>query len=145
MSDNLTKEQRRRNMANIRSRHTKPEMIVRSVIHRMGYRFGLHDKRLPGRPDIVLARHRKVVLVHGCFWHRHQGCKRCTTPGTNQDYWIPKLTGNANRDKTHEERLLELGWEVLVVWECQTKDEQELTKRVELFLDENSNVKAPPR
>src|SRR5689334_7545447 len=99
MADNLTFDQRKRNMANIRSRHTKPELIVRSLIHRRGFRFRLHYKELPGKPDIVLPRHKKNVLVHGCFWHMHW-CKRgSVTPKTNETYWARKRIRNSVRDK----------------------------------------------
>ena len=122
MADNLTAEQRKRNMSAIKSRHTKPEIIVRSIVHRLGFRFRLHDKKLVGKPDIVLPRHKKIILVHGCFWHIHD-CKRGNvTPKTNTDYWQNKRFGNVERDKTNLEIIENQGWKVLVVWECQTKN-----------------------
>lgn len=127
MADNLTPEQRKRNMKAIKSRHTKPEMIVRSIVHRLGYRFRLHDKKLPGKPDIVLKRHKKIILVHGCFWHIHK-CKRGNvTPKTNVEYWQTKRLRNVERDKENLSFYRENGWKVLTIWECQTKS-LELTK-----------------
>jgi DNA mismatch endonuclease (patch repair protein) len=108
--DRLTQARRSWNMSRIRGKDTKPEMVVRSLLHRMGYRFRLHGKGLPGRPDIVLARHRIVVLVHGCFWHRHRGCKNCTTPANNRKFWVKKLEGNAARDRLNRRALVRLGW-----------------------------------
>ncbi len=99
MRDRLSKERRSWNLSRIRAKDTKPEMVVRSLLHRMGYRFRLHGRGLPGRPDIVLARHGVVVLVHGCFWHRHRGCKNCTTPTNNRRFWVKKSEGNAVRDR----------------------------------------------
>lgn len=129
MADNLTAEQRRRNMTAIKSRHTKPEMLVRSIIHRLGFRFRLHDKKLAGKPDIVLAKHKKIILVHGCFWHIHD-CKRGNvTPKTNTDYWQNKRFRNVARDKKNLESLENEGWKVLVIWECWTKN-LELTENL---------------
>ena len=119
--DTLTKEKRSWNMSRIRGKDTAPEVVVRSALHRLGYRFRLHGKRLPGRPDIVLPKHRVVVLVHGCFWHRHRGCKNCTTPTNNRAFWLRKLEGNVARDKVHARALRKLGWRVVVVWECETE------------------------
>lgn len=134
MSDTVSKEQRSRNMSRIRGRDTRPEMIIRSTLHQLGFRFRLHVKSLPGKPDIAFPKHHKVIFVHGCFWHRHQGCKRCTTPTTNTDYWIPKLAGNAERDKLHKRALAKLGWKVLVVWECEIRDLSKLERKVLRFL-----------
>ena len=97
-----------------------PEKVVRSLLHRMGFRFRLHARKLPGRPDIVLAKFRTVVFVHGCFWHRHRGCKNCTTPTNNREFWVRKLEGNAARDLRNEGALKRDGWKVIVVWECDT-------------------------
>lgn len=121
MRDRLTKEHRSWNMSRIRGRDTTPERLVRSVLHRLGYRFRLHARKLPGRPDIVLAKHKTVIFVHGCFWHRHRGCRNCTTPTSNRAFWIEKLEGNAARDKVHERALRRLGWRSLVIWECETE------------------------
>src|SRR5438270_13970584 len=108
-------------MSRIRGKHTVPEKVVRSLLHRMGLRFRLHGKLLPGRPDIVLAKHKTVVFVHGCFWHRHEGCRNCTTPTERREWWLEKLNGNAARDRVHTKALRKLGWQVFVVWECETE------------------------
>ena len=126
--DRLTKACRSWNMSCIRGKDTKPELVVRSLLHRMGYRFRLHGKGLPGRPDIVLARHRAVVFVHGCFWHRHRGCKNCTTPTSNREFWVKKLEGNAARDRLSHRALVRLGWRVAFVWECETAKPQSLDR-----------------
>lgn len=109
-------------MRAVRRAHTKPEVLVRKALHALGLRFRLHAKLLPGSPDIVLTKHQTVVFVHGCFWHRHPGCKYATTPKTRQEFWIPKFEGNVARDARKEAQLQELGWRVLIVWECETKD-----------------------
>jgi DNA mismatch endonuclease (patch repair protein) len=119
MRDRLTKERRSWNMSRIRGKHTAPEKIVRSLLHKMGYRFRLHGKKLPGRPDIVLPKYRTVIFVHGCFWHRHKGCRNCTTPTNRRAWWLTKLNGNAVRDRLHARALSKLGWRVAVIWECQ--------------------------
>lgn len=111
-------------MSRIRGKDTKPEKVVRSMLHRMGYRFRLHRKGLPGRPDIVLPKYRTVVFVHGCFWHRHRGCRNCTTPTNRREWWLTKLEGNATRDKAHRVALRKLGWRVVTVWECETESER---------------------
>ena len=115
--DTLSKQQRSELMAKIRGRNTQPELIVRSLVHRLGYRFRLHDRKLPGQPDIVLPRHGKIILVHGCFWHQHTGCARL--PKSRQEYWLPKLEQNRARDTKNLRALRRLGWQVLVLWECQ--------------------------
>lgn len=106
-------------MGRIKGKDTSPERLVRSLLHRLGFRFRLHMKSLPGKPDIVLPRYRTVVFVHGCFWHRHQGCKNCTTPTNNREFWVRKLNGNATRDQMHTRSLARMGWHVIVVWECE--------------------------
>jgi DNA mismatch endonuclease (patch repair protein) len=126
MKDTLTKARRSWNMSRIRGKHTAPEMVVRSLLHRLGYRFRLHSKSLPGRPDIVLPKYKTVVFVHGCFWHRHRGCRNCTTPTNNRKFWVKKLEGNAARDKVHRRVLRRLGWRLLVVWECETEKSMDL-------------------
>lgn len=110
MADHLTKEKRSWNMSRIRSKNTKPEIIVRSLLHRAGYRFRLHRKDLPGKPDIVLPKYKTVIFVHGCFWHRHKGCKRSNIPKSNKEYWIPKIQKNTKRDKIHYKSLIKDGW-----------------------------------
>ena len=121
--DTLTKDRRSWNMSRIRSKDTIPEMHVRSALHRAGYRFRLHVKDLPGKPDIVLPKYKTVIFVHGCFWHRHSGCPRATMPSSNQEYWQEKFQRNVERDKREQVELKKLGWKVIVVWECSVKQE----------------------
>lgn len=113
-------------MSRVRSCNTQPELLVRSLLHKMGYRFRLHRKSLPGSPDIVLPKYRTVIFVHGCFWHRHAGCKHATMPEANASYWKEKFEKNRRRDRSHAKCLREMGWKVVVVWECQTKDTDHL-------------------
>ncbi|MBX9825799.1 MAG: DNA mismatch endonuclease Vsr [Xanthobacteraceae bacterium] len=121
-------------MRRIRKTNTRPEMIVRSLVHSMGYRYRLHQSRLPGSPDMVLARHRKVILVHGCFWHRHDCADGRKLPRSKPEYWGPKLERNRRRDEASVALLHELGWGVLVVWECETMDNRKLSKTLARFL-----------
>lgn len=122
-------------MSRIRSKDTKPEMVVRRLLHGMGYRYRLHDKRLPGHPDIVFPSRRRIILVHGCFWHRHEGCKDATIPKSNTEFWTDKLTKNVTRDGVKIEQLHNLGWKVLIVWECQIKDLNALQNLLVNYLD----------
>ena len=115
-------------MSRIKSGNTKPEMIVRSLLHRMGYRFRLHRKDLPGKPDIVLPKYKTLIFVHGCFWHMHKGCKRSNIPKTNKEYWGPKLKRNKENDEKNKKKLLKCGWKVITVWECKVKDLDKLVK-----------------
>jgi len=115
-------EQRSRNMSAIKSKNTKPEIIVRKLLHSMGYRFRLHKKDLPGSPDIVLPKYKTVIFVHGCFWHRHKNCKYASTPKTRQEFWEAKFRENINRDKLNQENLSSKGWKIILVWECEIKD-----------------------
>lgn len=121
-------------MSRIRSRDTTPERVVRSVLHRMGYRFRLHAKELPGHPDIVLPRHSTVVLVHGCFWHQHPRCRFAYTPKTRRSFWQRKFEENKERDVRARRRLRNLGWRVVTVWECQTEDAKSLAAKLRLLL-----------
>ncbi|MDR1148135.1 MAG: very short patch repair endonuclease [Spirochaetaceae bacterium] len=118
--DVLTPEQRHYNMSQIHSKDTKPELIVRKWLWCHGYRYRLHRKDLPGKPDIVLPKYNAVIFVHGCFWHRHN-CKYASTPATRKDFWEEKLNGNVERDKVNVRKLIELKWRVLVIWECEIK------------------------
>ncbi len=118
-----------------RGKDTKPEIAVRRLLHAMGYRFRLHRRDLPGTPDIVFPSRHKVIQVHGCFWHQHEGCRRATLPATRRDFWLPKLARNKERDKESETRLRALGWEVETVWECQLRDGDALQTRLRLFLN----------
>lgn len=130
MVDQVSKERRSWNMARIHSNDTRPEIQVRSILHRMGYRFRLHNQRLPGKPDIVLARHRIVIFVHGCFWHQHKNCRRANMPKSNQAYWKAKLQRNLRRDATNLRVLRSLGWRPIVVWECELRDPSRLRRRM---------------
>lgn len=136
MTDKLIPERRSANMAAIRSKNMKPEMLVRSVAHRLGYRFRLHRKDLPGKPDLVFGPRKKVIFVHGCYWHQHAdpNCHDGRPPKSNTDYWLPKLQRNVERDASSIRALEALGWSVLVVWECETKSET-LAERLSAFLD----------
>ena len=119
VTDPLTPEQRSRLMSHVKGRDTTPEMVLRRLLHRLGYRFRLHRRDLPGSPDIVLPRYRTAVFVHGCFWHRHPGCAKATTPKANVDYWLPKFAENIERDARKERELAAAGWRVLIVWQCE--------------------------
>ncbi len=121
MSDVLTPEQRRFNMSRIRNRNTKPEMIVRSIVHKIGFRYRLHRKDLAGKPDLVFSSRRKIIFVHGCFFHMHDCSYGKVTPKTNAEFWQNKRLGNVERDKKNIEILTKDGWNVLVIWECMTK------------------------
>lgn len=120
--DHLDPEDRSLNMAKVRGKNTKPELIVRRALHAMGFRFRLHRRDLPGSPDIVLPRRRTAVFVHGCFWHRHPGCPRATTPSTNTPFWKAKFDRNVERDRGQVEALTLAGWNVAIVWECEVRD-----------------------
>jgi len=126
MTDHLVKEKRSWNMSLIKSKNTKPELLVRSVLHRLGYRFRIHKKDLPGNPDIVLPKYKTALFVNGCFWHQHKNCKRANIPKTNKDYWLPKLNKNIERDRVIQNKLSDIGWNVIVVWECMLKDQDSL-------------------
>lgn len=121
-------------MASNKGKNTKPELLLRSCLHAMGYRFRLHRKNLPGTPDIVFGRRYKVIWIHGCFWHAHPGCRFATTPKTRADYWVPKLARNRERDEQHERMLHEMGWETLTVWECEMGNPAPLRDRLVAFL-----------
>lgn len=121
MVDMLSSEHRSWNMSRIRNRDTKPEIQLRSLLHKAGFRFRLQDRTLPGRPDIVLKKHRAVVMIHGCFWHRHPGCRNTTMPSTRTDFWSAKFEGNMERDRRNSAELTALGWRVITVWECDLK------------------------
>lgn len=132
--DILMPEQRHRNMSAIRSKNTKPEVAVRSILHNMGYRFRLHRKDLPGTPDIVLPRLKTVVMVYGCFWHRHPKCRYATTPATRIEFWAKKFQQNADRDRRTEKALKAVGWKVIRVWGCELQKPQRLTARMNRLL-----------
>ena len=125
-------------MSRIRGADTKPERAVRSLLHRCGFRFRLHRKDLPGRPDIVLPKHHAVILVHGCFWHRHEGCRFAYTPKSRAEFWEKKFSENVARDRRNVGALGNLGWRWLIVWECETRDEANLKLRLLEFLNEKN-------
>ena len=135
--DTLTRIERSKRMALIRSKNTKPELLVRRIAHSCGYRFRLHVSDLPGKPDLVFPRHRKVIFVHGCFWHRHPGCALARLPKSKLRFWVPKLTENRRRDLRNIARLRRDKWKVIVVWECQLKNPISLEKRIKKFLERN--------
>ncbi len=128
--DDLTPEKRSWNMSRIRGRDTKPELLVRSLLHRLGYRFRLHCRDLPGTPDIVLPKYRTVIFVHGCFWHRHPGCRYAYTPKSRVEFWKDKFTANVDRDARTRRALEQAGWQVLIVWECELRDMAGLSDRL---------------
>ena len=138
MVDKLTPDKRSRLMASIGQKNTKPELAVRSALHRLGYRFRLHRKDLPGRPDIVLPRYRVIILVHGCFWHQHRGCSLSSRPTTNSAFWQEKFRANKERDERNVRDLEAMGWRVHIIWECETKNRGELIRRLEGLLRKES-------
>jgi DNA mismatch endonuclease (patch repair protein) len=135
--DTLTPDERSERMSRVRSKDTKPEMLVRTLVHRMGFRYRLQDRTLPGKPDLVFPSRGKIIFVHGCFWHRHgTNCEYTRWPKSRLDFWRPKLEQNHQRDKIVRKELRKLGWRVLVVWECQLKKTDALAKRVSTFLED---------
>jgi DNA mismatch endonuclease (patch repair protein) len=128
--DHLDPTRRSANMARVRGKDTGPEIVVRRLAHRLGLRFRLHRKDLPGRPDLVFPKYRLVVFVHGCFWHRHSNCKRATTPATRQAFWQAKFDATVARDARQQAQLEAAGWRVVTLWECELKDEASLGKRL---------------
>ena len=119
---NKISNQRSRNMSAIKSKNTKPEIAVRKLLYSMGYRFRLHRKDLPGSPDIVLPKYKTVIFVHGCFWHRHENCKYASTPKTRKEFWESKFKANVKRDKEIQEKIKNIGWQSVVIWECEIKN-----------------------
>ena len=134
MTDRLTPEARSRLMSRVRCADTKPEIAVRRLLHSLGFRFRLHRRDLPGCPDIVLPRHRKIVFVHGCFWHSHPGCRRASRPKDHREFWDKKLAGNTERDEKSLRALEAAGWKVLIIWECETRNAAGLRERIRGFL-----------
>lgn len=137
MADTLSPTERSKRMSLVRGKDTGPEMLVRKLIHAMGYRYRLHGKGLPGTPDLVFASRRKAIFVHGCYWHRHEEptCKLARLPKSRLDFWLPKLTANTIRDRDNQAALQEKGWGVLVLWECQINDRSSLEPRIRAFLE----------
>ncbi len=132
--DTVPADKRSEIMRRIKSKDTKPEIIVRRLVHSLGFRYRLHSKKLPGNPDIVFPKTRKVIFVHGCFWHQHDGCKSSHIPKTRQEYWVPKLAQTVRRDRESQLKLRELGWDILVIWECGIRDIQRVTEVITKFL-----------
>ncbi|WP_371914354.1 very short patch repair endonuclease [Pseudomonas sp. NFACC16-2] len=134
MIDTVSSAKRSHIMSLVKGKNTRPEMTVRRVLHAAGFRYRLHDNSLPGKPDIVFAKKRKVIFVHGCFWHRHVGCHLCRMPKTNQLFWSEKFEANVIRDSLNNDLLIASGWSVLTVWECEISDLEHLEKRLRDFL-----------
>lgn len=130
MTDCFTKKKRSEVMSRIKGKDTKPELLVRSALHRMGYRFRLHVKDLPGKPDIVLPKYKTVIFVHGCFWHQHKGCPAGHLPKTNKKFWKEKFARNVARDSKHRRQLRYRGWHVLTIWECQIQNETNVNTKL---------------
>ena len=133
--DTLTRQERSERMSRIRSKGMKPEIRVRKLIHGMGFRFRLHASNLPGRPDLTFPRRKKVIFVHGCFWHRHNRCKLARLPKSRQEFWFPKLQSNKARDKKIQAKLRHLGWRVLVIWECWLAEPKSVESKILEFLE----------
>ncbi len=130
MTDIVDSDKRSEMMSRIRSRDTKPELIVRRIAHKLGFRFRIHRRDLPGCPDIVFPKYRAVIMVHGCFWHRHPSCRYATIPKTRKQFWENKFEDNVVRDRRSQSALSQLGWRVLVIWECETKDHEVVAARI---------------
>ena len=132
-------------MSRIRGRNTGPEKLVRSLLHRMGYRFRIQNRKLPGNPDIILPKYRAVILVHGCFWHRHPACKFAYTPKSRIDFWERKFRANVDRDRRAEALLRKTGWRVIIVWECETADPSRLRERLQQEVNNGTDLKLAGR
>jgi DNA mismatch endonuclease (patch repair protein) len=145
MADTFTKTKRSEIMSRIAGKDTAPEIRVRRLLHAWGYRFRLHRDDLPGKPDIVLPRHRKIILVHGCFWHGHPRCPRAALPTTNVEFWQKKIAGNKARDQRVRRELKKSGWDVLVLWQCELKNAKALITRLETFLSRRAGRGCPAR
>lgn len=142
MVDTISASERSHVMSLVKGKNTRPEMVVRRMVHGAGFRYRLHGAKLPGKPDLVFSRKRKVIFVHGCFWHRHEGCALARIPKSNQEFWLTKLEGNKERDESNLRKLHEIGWETLVVWECELRDLGALEQRLRSFLADVTT--APP-
>ena len=134
MTDIVNSQRRSEMMSRIRGRDTAPELAVRRIAHKLGLRFRLHRKDLPGRPDLIFPKHRLAVFVHGCFWHRHDGCRYAYTPKSRTAFWTHKFTDNIARDRRNEKTLLDLGWRVLIIWECETRDAENIRQKLREFI-----------
>ncbi|MBN9572978.1 very short patch repair endonuclease [Alicycliphilus denitrificans] len=138
--DTLSPAQRSERMSRVRGRDTKPELLIRKALHARGHRYRLHDNKLPGRPDLSFPGRKKALFVHGCFWHMHEGCALARMPKSRLEFWRPKLEGNRVRDALKLEQLRALGWDVMVVWECELRELDELVTRIEAFLNDDKGT-----
>lgn len=138
MADVFTQDKRKWIMSRVQKMHTKPEKIVRSFLHKLGYRFRLQRKTLPGNPDIVLPRYKTVIFVNGCFWHGHENCRKGKRPDTNKDFWNEKIDKNIQRDQKNYQKLRSEGWRVLVIWECETKSGETLPEKLRQYLNDGT-------
>jgi DNA mismatch endonuclease (patch repair protein) len=138
--DTLSPQERSERMSLVKAKDTKPELLVRRLIYGMGYRYRLHAKSLPGKPDLVFRKRKCAIFVHGCFWHRHSGCPLCRLPKSRLRFWKPKLEGNRRRDLRNQLKLRRSGWRILVIWECQLADEKKLTRKILKFLEPGSRA-----
>ncbi|WP_417764796.1 very short patch repair endonuclease [Shewanella chilikensis] len=146
MTDTVDQAARSRMMSSIKGKNTKPEMTVRRLLHAAGFRYRLHRKDLPGKPDLLLPKYNLVIFVHGCFWHQHQGCHYAYTPASNSEKWKEKLEGNRQRDLAQQQQLLEMGWRVLVIWECGLKHlEKEIPEIISIILGHSAISEWPKR
>lgn len=146
MADVHNKETRSYNMSQIKGKDTKPEMLVRRFLHAKGFRYKLHDKTLPGKPDLVLPKYKTVIFIHGCFWHGHQHCRYYVIPKTRTEWWVNKINGNIANDRKAEALLAQAGWKVIIIWECELKKavlENALTRLQHQLLGTESSQKAP--
>lgn len=136
--DNLSQQERHERMSRVRGKNTKPELVVRRLLYKMGYRYRLHSTKLPGKPDIIFSGRKKVIFVHGCFWHRHltPTCRLTRLPKSRLNFWVPKFERNMQRDLEIETKLTQMGWKQLVIWECQLKDQELLLERLRNFLED---------
>jgi DNA mismatch endonuclease, patch repair protein len=134
--DKISKERRSKNMQAIKSKNTKPELVIRKIIHGMGYRYRLHKKDFPGKPDLVFSVRKKVIFINGCFWHQHDdpNCKISRVPKSNHDFWLPKLKRTKERDLSNLKTMCQMGWKSLTIWECELKDMPMLKEKVRIFL-----------
>ncbi|WP_010324919.1 very short patch repair endonuclease [Marinobacterium stanieri] len=149
MTDIVDQATRSRMMSSIKGKNTKPEMAVRRWLHAQGYRYRLHRKDLPGKPDLVLPKYNLVIFVNGCFWHQHPGCHYAYTPASNNEKWKAKLEGNRQRDQIQQQQLLDMGWRVLIIWECGLKHSQDTAAEIKALISGQLNIAEwpdkPPR
>lgn len=138
--DRMSANKRSEIMRSVRSKDTRPELVVRKLVFSLGYRYRLHSATLPGKPDIVFASRKKVIFVHGCFWHRHRKCKYASLPASRQDYWIPKFQNTKARDERNQHELIQRGWAFLIVWECELRKQHMLVSKIQEFLEDDDKT-----